>query len=126
MKNTALNAEKTWLVAARRKALFTQLMQTKEQVEWEEEMTGADGKKEILLRKMFPVPDEQGLIKMVIGYGVNITERKKIEEQVSLSEKRYRGLFNYSQALICTHALDGQLLTTNPAILMPCSIPKQK
>ncbi len=108
---------KDMAVAARRKVLFTQLMHTKQQVEWEEEMTDARGRKEILLRKMFPVPDEQGLIKMVIGYGVNITERKKIEEQVSLSEKRYRDLFNYSQALICTHALDGKLLTTNPAIL---------
>lgn len=104
-------------IAARRKAVFAALMQTKQQVEWEEEMTDAQGKKEILLRKMFPVPDEQGLIKMVIGYGVNITERKEIEEQVSRSEKRYRDLFNYSQALICTHSLNGQLLTANPAIL---------
>ena len=104
-------------IAERRSSLFRQLMQTKQQVEWEEELIDAHGKKEILLRKMFPVPDEQGTVKMVIGYGVNITERKKIEEQVSLKEKRYRDLFNYSQALICTHALNGQILTTNPAIL---------
>lgn len=112
-----LKRGKDMALATRRKALFTQLMQTRQQVEWEEEMIDARGEKEILLRKMFPVPDEQGQIKMVIGYGVNITERKKIEEQVSRSEKRYRDLFSYSQALICTHALDGQLLTTNPAIL---------
>ena len=104
-------------VAKQRKQLFQQLVQTKEQIEWEEEMTDAGGKKQILLRKLFPVQDERGEIKMVIGYGLNITERKKIEEQVLLSEKRYRDLFNYSQALICTHALDGTILTTNPAIL---------
>jgi len=92
-------------------------MQTKQQVEWEEEMTNRSGEKEILLRKLFPVPDEQGAIKMIIGYGINITERKKIEEQVIRSEKRYRDLFNYSQALICTHELNGRILTTNPAIL---------
>jgi len=104
-------------IADRRKALFTQLMETKQQVEWEEEMTDGNGEKEILLRKMFPVPDEQGTIKMVIGYGLNITERKNIEEQVIVSEKRYRDIFNYSQALICTHELNGKILTTNPAIL---------
>ncbi|MEO5681825.1 MAG: PAS domain S-box protein, partial [Chitinophagaceae bacterium] len=104
-------------IADRRKALFQQLMQTKKGVEWEEEMTNKEGVKEILLRKLFPVPDEQGAIKMVIGYGINITERKEIEEQVLRSEKRYRDLFNYSQALICTHELNGKLLTTNPAIL---------
>ncbi|MFT3936971.1 MAG: ATP-binding protein [Chitinophagaceae bacterium] len=104
-------------IAEHRRSLFKQLMETKQQVEWEEEMIDGNGEKEILLRKMFPVPDEQGAIKMVIGYGINITERKKIEEQVQRSEKRHRDLFNYSQALICTHALNGTILTANPAIL---------
>ncbi|MEO6315847.1 MAG: ATP-binding protein [Chitinophagaceae bacterium] len=112
-----LKSGKDTAIAQRRKVLFEQLMKTKQQVEWEEEMTDRNGVKEILLRKMFPVPDEQGTIKMVIGYGINITERKKIEEQVTRSEKRYRDLFNYSQALICTHGLNGKLITTNPAIL---------
>ncbi len=108
---------KDMAIAGKRNALFAQLMKTKKEVEWEEEMINKDGKKEILLRKMFPVPDEQGEIKMVIGYGINITERKGIEEQVQRSEKRYRDLFNYSQALICTHELNGKIMTTNPAIL---------
>jgi len=68
---------KDMAIADRRKILFRQLMDTKQQVEWEEEMVNKNGEKEILLRKMFPVPDEQGAIKMVIGYGINITERKK-------------------------------------------------
>ncbi|MEP7279272.1 MAG: ATP-binding protein [Bacteroidota bacterium] len=108
---------KDMAIADRRKELFQKLMQTKKEVEWEEATIDENGKKEIFLRKMFPVPDEQGAIKMVIGYGLNITERKEIEEQVIRSEKRYRDLFNYSQALICTHDLNGKIITTNPAIL---------
>ncbi len=104
-------------IAERRQALLRQLMQTKQQVEWEEELINGNGEKENFLRKYFPVLDEQGIIKMVIGYGLNITERKNIEEQVLISEKRYRDIFNYSQALICTHELNGKILTTNPAIL---------
>ena len=116
-KDYFIKSGKDAAVADHRKTLFQELMQTKQQVEWEEEMTDKNGEKEILLRKMFPVPDEQGIIKMIIGYGINITERKKIEEQVFRSEKRYRDLFNYSQALICTHELNGRILSTNPAIL---------
>ena len=108
---------KDMAIADRRKQLFRHLMQTKKEVEWEEELTDKNGEPELLLRKMYPVPDEKGIIKMVIAYGINITERKKIEEQVVISEKRYRDLFNYSQALICTHGLNGKILTTNPAIL---------
>src|ERR1700712_5314545 len=70
---------KDMAIADRRKKLFQQLMQSKKEVEWEEEIIDDHGQKEILLRKMYPVPDEQGTIKMVIGYGFNITERKKIE-----------------------------------------------
>ncbi len=107
---------KNMAIADRRKELFQQLLQTKTEVEWEEEMINKNGEKEILLRKMCPVPDEQGIIKMVIGYGLNITERKKVEEQVIRSEKRHRDLFNYSQALICTHGLSGKIISANPAI----------
>lgn len=38
------------------------------------------------------------------------------KDQMQLSEKRYRDLFNYSQALICTHDMTGRLLAVNPAI----------
>jgi len=46
-----------------------------------------------------------------------LLKEKKIEEQVTRSEKRHRDLFNYSQALICTHELNGKILTANPSIL---------
>ncbi|MEN9685514.1 MAG: Autoinducer 2 sensor kinase/phosphatase LuxQ [Bacteroidota bacterium] len=50
------------------------------------------------------------------GIITNITEKKNIEEKLALNEKRYRDLFNYSQALICTHDLKGEILSVNPAI----------
>lgn len=42
--------------------------------------------------------------------------QKNLEEQLVINEKRYRDLYNYSQALICTHDLTGKLLSVNPAI----------
>ncbi|RYY17117.1 MAG: PAS domain-containing hybrid sensor histidine kinase/response regulator, partial [Chitinophagaceae bacterium] len=49
-------------------------------------------------------------------YGFDITKQKRIEEKIQRSEKRYRDLFNYSEALICTHDLHGRMLSLNPAI----------
>ncbi len=45
----------------------------------------------------------------------DITERKATAEALQVSQEQYRDLFEHSQGLLCTHTLDGVLLTTNPA-----------
>jgi len=99
-----------------RRAVFNDVINSKKLKSWEEKLTTPDGIEEYHLRYMYPVLDEKGEIKTVIGYGLNITKQKQIEQQFLLNEKRYRDLFNYSQALICTHDLNGVLLSVNPAI----------
>jgi PAS domain S-box-containing protein len=42
-------------------------------------------------------------------------ERKRTEEALAKSEKSYRELVDNGQGLICTHDLDGRLLSINPA-----------
>lgn len=46
----------------------------------------------------------------------DIYQQKQLEQQLKINEKRYRDLFNYSQAFIFTHDLNGKLLSANPAI----------
>ena len=99
-----------------RNQLFRSVLEAKVQKEWEEKLTGKTGLPEYYLRKMYPVVDRNGEVNLVIGYGLNITERKKAEEAIHRSEKRYRDLIQYSLALICTHDLEGKLLSVNPAI----------
>jgi PAS domain S-box-containing protein len=41
--------------------------------------------------------------------------QKQLETQVKIYEKRYQNIFNNSQTFVCTHDLDGKLLTVNPA-----------
>jgi len=41
---------------------------------------------------------------------------KEVDGDILRSEKRYRDLFNYSQALICTHDMKGRLLAVNPEV----------
>jgi len=103
-------------IAKERRSIFNKVIESKKQLSWEETLNLPNGKQEFHLRNLFPVLDEQNEVKLVIGFGLNITERKQIEDKLLLNEKRYRDLFNYSQALICTHDLEGKLLSVNPAI----------
>lgn len=43
----------------------------------------------------------------------DITEEKKKEELVIVSENKFRSFFEYSQGLMCTHDLDGKFLSVN-------------
>jgi len=102
-------------LAERRRTILLKVLEDKKDVEWEERMVSRKGEIGYHLRKISPVLDASGNIKLLIGYGFNITERKKIEEQVAVSEKKFKDLFNYSQALICTHDMEGRLIDVNPA-----------
>jgi PAS domain S-box-containing protein len=103
-------------IARARRQIFEKVLRSGQMHEWEEESLDENGKLQLHLRKLHPVMNDRGEVKWVIIYAVNITERKETDEQIRRSEKRYRDLFNYSQALICTHDMSGRLLAINPEI----------
>ena len=111
-----IHTNKPMQIAYKRREQFKQVIAGKKLMAWEEELIKQDGHKEYHIRNMYPALDDQGNVSLVIGYGINITERKLIEQQLELKEKRYRDLFNYSQALICTHDLSGKILSVNPSL----------
>jgi PAS domain S-box-containing protein len=60
------------------------------------------------------VEGESGKTKL-FGTIQDITERKRIEEEMRVAEKQYRSLFEYSQHMICMHDLEGIILSINPS-----------
>jgi PAS domain S-box-containing protein len=113
-------------IAAARREKFLAVVASKTLNSWEETLVSPDGNTQHHLRNMFPVLNEKGEVILVIGYGLDITQRKQIEEQVAISEKRYKDLFRFSQALICTHDLQGRLLSVNPAICQTLGYEEQE
>lgn len=101
-----------------RKQHFEEVIRLRSQQEWEERIVTNDGQVRHHLRILHPVFDSTGAFDMMIIYGFNITERKKIEEQIKVSEARYRSIFDNSQALICTHDLDGVVMEVNQAAIV--------
>jgi PAS domain S-box-containing protein len=102
--------------ARARRQVFGKVLRTRKMIEWGEEVRDEHGTFQHYLQTVYPVLDDAGEVLWVIIYGATITERKEFGEKLRRSEKRYRDLFNYSQALICTHDMTGRLLAINPEI----------
>ena len=58
--------------------------------------------------------DANGRVEGVIGITRDIEERKKSQQELSLSEARYRNLFNRINDMICSHDMEGRLINVNP------------
>ncbi|SFU44311.1 PAS domain S-box protein [Pontibacter akesuensis] len=64
-----------------------------------------------------PIVDEKGQLTKIQTSARDITARRLADETIKRSEKKYRDLINYSQAYICTHDMQGVILSVNPYLL---------
>ncbi len=104
-------------VAEQRQQVLRQALVSGQQVSWDEELAPRDGSgTRYLTRFVQPVFDEAGAPQVLIGYGLDITPIREAQLTQARSDKQYRDLMNYTQALICIHDLEGRLLSVNPAI----------
>jgi PAS domain S-box-containing protein len=79
-------------VAHERRAFFNKLLETKKGTAFEERILKPNNEEAYYLRKMYPVVGDDGEISIVIGYGIDITDRKRAEEIVKANEEKYRGI----------------------------------
>lgn len=78
----------------------------------------------LLHTKKIPINDKKGNPQYLLGISEDITERKRIENQVKKaekelqkSEKRYRELVDYSLVAMYETTLDGEILFANDAMV---------
>ncbi|MHC2992677.1 hypothetical protein OB13_14200, partial [Pontibacter sp. HJ8] len=61
-------------------------LEEKKRVEFEESLVDKEGKASYHIRKLNPVLDEKGEVKLIIGHGITITELHNAQEEIRLSE----------------------------------------
>ena len=86
-------------------------------VDFEIEVYRKDGSKIWVSENVRAVRDHTGTVFYYEGTTQDITGRKQAEEALRESEERYRDLVEKSLDLICTHDLDGMILSANRAAL---------
>jgi PAS domain S-box-containing protein len=86
-------------------------------LDFELEAYRKDGSKIWISENVRTVRDHGGTVVYYEGTTQDITGRKRAEEALRESEERYRDLVENSLDLICTHDLDGLILSVNRAAL---------
>ncbi len=77
-------------LAIKRKEKHDEVRLNKKSIEWEDSTTNKNNEINYHLRRFKPVLDDEGNIKIIIGYGVDITEMKQVQEQLAKSEELHR------------------------------------
>ena len=101
--------------AKSRRERFLAAVHSKEVIAWEEILnTDTDGKT-YHNRKMTPVFNGDGSFKMMIGFSVNITESKNIEEEILQSRKLIKNILNNTAVGILVQGPNSEILENNLA-----------
>lgn len=95
-------------------------MKDRRPYEYEARFLLPDGKEHVLITRGKVAVDSTNRVVKRYGVTQDITARVEVERELLKSEERYRDLVENSRDLICTHAMDGTLLSMNerPAQLL--------
>ncbi|SNR29973.1 PAS domain S-box-containing protein [Hymenobacter mucosus] len=110
--------EELWQI----RVLNKQVMATSRPLKTEMSLTMSRGEPCHLQVYMCPMASADGS-PGILTVSTDITNLKLARLALEQREKQYHDLVRYSQALICTHDLEGTLLTVNPAIERLVNLP---
>jgi PAS domain S-box-containing protein len=82
-------------------------------IDKEETLTRSDGSQQVILTTKLPFRDSSGKIVGLVGYGRDITERKRTEEELRENERKYRELVEHANSIIIRWTPDGRVTFLN-------------
>lgn len=113
-------------IAANRHETFQKVVNTKQPCEWEEKTIKENGEHEFILRRWFPVTDSDNNVIIVIGYGIDITERKNMEDALRYNEEKYRGIIANMNLGLSEVDKNGQIDFANQTLLKMAGLSEDK
>ena len=102
-------------IAERRRAYFEKCVRDNATYEIEDETVGTGNNRRTTMRRFSPILNEEGKLLFILGFGIDITDRKNIELELQYSEKEYKALFYNNTAGVFKASTAGQILTNNTA-----------
>ncbi len=113
-------------LAYQRKNTFVRVTKERRQLEWEEEAPQGSGPSNYYFRQLSPVFDADGQLRMIISFGVNISERKRIEEELNMQRELFRKVIDTSPNFIFIKNWNGEYVLSNRAIAQHYGLTPEK
>ncbi|TDD95054.1 PAS domain-containing protein [Flavobacterium cellulosilyticum] len=101
--------------AKNRRAKFMEAIENKGVIEWEDAMQHKNGETTCHIRKFAPVFFEDGSLEMMVGSGVDITESKKIQDEIFKSRQLTKSIIQNVAVGISIHSTEYEILEINKA-----------
>jgi PAS domain S-box-containing protein len=82
-------------LADNRRKVFNEVLQIGEYRNWYDDLRDDQGNRKVIYRRIGPLKDENGVIKYVVGYGVEVTDAIIAQEKLIESNKKLELLENF-------------------------------
>ena len=101
-------------MAAQRHAYFEQIQEQRREIVFEESFTTPTGQQH-KMRCMRPVFDEAGELRMILGYGIDITDRFEAQQRLLEQQRFYEAILNNLPTAVAVFDAQHNYLFVNPA-----------
>lgn len=104
-------------IAHVRREKFNRAMETRNLVEWEETFVDREGRPRVFIRRIHPILNKElNRVTYLIGHGLDITERRKVREELEANKRFTDAVINASPHLIFVKDSENRLVMANQAV----------
>jgi PAS domain S-box-containing protein len=101
--------------ATSRREKFLQSLESKSLIEWEDEIKHPDGNTTFHTRKFNPVFDENGDFEMMVGFGIDITESRRIQDEILKNRQLINSIIQNVAVGILVQGPQSEIIENNKA-----------